>query len=166
MERFPREGDFEIVNPKTVRCNICKKDIHLASEGTVLPYIETRDLPELSRGNFSFDILTLGLVSLSDFRRLTKFGNFYCRKSFTTDRARVRQVQQDTCHDYTATFSQVVEARLHAHECCRSKCSEWRLWCHKIVRILARFTGSASKLSLRSIFSFCEHVQIEYRTLV
>jgi hypothetical protein len=39
MERFPREGDFEVLNPKTVRCSICKKNIHLASEGTTLPNI-------------------------------------------------------------------------------------------------------------------------------
>jgi hypothetical protein len=39
MERFPRDGDFVVVDPKTVRCNICKKDIRLASEGTC--YINT-----------------------------------------------------------------------------------------------------------------------------
>jgi len=40
MERFPREGDFEVVTPKTVRCAICKKDIHLASEGMRVLKIE------------------------------------------------------------------------------------------------------------------------------
>jgi hypothetical protein len=40
MERFPREGDFEVLNPKTVRCSICKKNIHLASEGSLSRLIE------------------------------------------------------------------------------------------------------------------------------